>query len=334
MEVDSKRAPNGILLLDKQSGISSAKALAAVKRALGAAAKCKVKLGHAGTLDPLASGLLVCLLGSATRLAQYINHDFKDYSGVIQFGITTTTDDIDGETLSRQPVSFDFSQVEQAASKFVGEISQIPPQISALKVNGKRAYALARAGNSFTLLPRMTVVKSFQVIPLDVDKVRFELVCSSGTYVRAIARDLGAALGVGGCIAELRRDRIGPFSAAAAFRSGHYTDEQIMDFLAPWHTAFPDAPTIEITVSEHRSIQNGVKVVLDQVANAHKVSALAGTSRVVLYKVGSEQNPSGFLELSAGGVVKFGLDFSREFRAQEGTVLANESGFLSSSINA
>lgn len=205
---------SGILLLDKPQGWTSHDVVARTRRLAGTR-----KVGHAGTLDPMATGLLLLGIDSATRLLTYMVGLDKEYFATIRLGANTTTDDAEGETLeSAHPASvaaITDDAIEARLALLRGDIEQVPSTVSAIKVDGKRAYALARAGEEVVLKKRPVTVSAFELLGeervegfLDL-RVRVE--CSSGTYIRALARDLGAALGVGGHLTALRRTRIGPF---------------------------------------------------------------------------------------------------------------------------
>lgn len=204
-------SPSGVLVVDKPTGMSSHAVVGRVRRVAGTR-----KVGHAGTLDPMATGVLVLGLNRGTRLLHYLVGADKSYSATVRLGESRTTDDAEGEVLSRTPAGhLDSAVVGTAAAALTGDIEQVPSAVSAIKVDGKRAYARVRAGEEVTLKPRRVTVSRFDVLAqrsgdayLDVD---VEVDCSSGTYVRALARDLGTALGVGGHLTALRRTRVGPF---------------------------------------------------------------------------------------------------------------------------
>lgn len=211
--------PRGILLVDKPAGITSHDVVARSRRALGTR-----KIGHAGTLDPMATGLLVLGVGSATRLLTFIVGLDKTYEATIRLGVSTDSDDADGAEVARADAgvvdAVPDAAIAAGVADLTGEISQIPSTVSAIKIGGKRAYDLARAGEQVTLTAREVTVSRFDVLTtrrqpgsIDLDVV---VDCTSGTYIRALARDLGAALGVGGHLTALRRTRIGPFSVADA----------------------------------------------------------------------------------------------------------------------
>ena len=209
--------------MDKSVGESSARAIARLKRKFSLK-----KIGHAGTLDPMATGLLVCLSGRATKLASLAQGGIKSYSGVILLGRTTDTDDVTGKTVYESDKLPHAEAVLKASRNFIGEISQLPPQISALKVDGKRSYKRARAGEQVALKPRTVSISSFDIEPLSEREYKFRIVCGSGTYIRAIARDLGNMFGCGGCLAELRREGSAPFSVNQAKTIDHILADDIL----------------------------------------------------------------------------------------------------------
>jgi tRNA pseudouridine55 synthase len=206
---------SGILLVDKPQGHTSHDVVARVRRAAGTR-----KVGHAGTLDPMATGLLVLGIESSTRLLTFMVGLDKRYEATIRLGESTTTDDAEGETISITDASrLDVADIEREIALLTGEISQVPSSVSAIKVDGKRAYDRVRAGEDVVLKSRAVTVSSFELLanrPGSAFDLDVAVDCSSGTYIRALARDLGAALGVGGHLTALRRTRIGPFEVANA----------------------------------------------------------------------------------------------------------------------
>ena len=200
---------SGLVVVDKPAGITSHDVVARVRRLAGTR-----KVGHAGTLDPMATGVLVLGLNRATRLLGHLTLTDKAYAATVRLGTTTTTDDAEGEVVDSQPTDgLTETAVRDALAAFVGEIDQVPSAVSAIKVDGRRAYARVRDGEQVDLPARRVTVHSIEVTALDLERASFdiEVRCSSGTYIRAIARDLGAALGVGGHLTALRRTAVGPF---------------------------------------------------------------------------------------------------------------------------
>jgi len=246
---------SGIVVVDKPAGWTSHDVVGRVRRLAGTR-----KVGHAGTLDPMATGVLVVGVGRATRLLGHLSGATKVYDSTIRLGRSTTTDDAEGEPLeSADATGLDRTAVEAAASAFVGDIEQVPSTVSAIKVDGRRAYARARAGESVTLPSRSVRIDDLTVHGvrkqppyLDVD---VSVTCSAGTYVRAIARDLGAALGVGGHLTALRRTRSGGFTLADAATLGAL--EQHWELLSLTEAARRSFPIYELTTDQAASVRHG-----------------------------------------------------------------------------
>jgi tRNA pseudouridine55 synthase len=204
---------DGILLVDKPAGWTSHDVVAKVR---GLARQRQI--GHTGTLDPLATGLLVLCLGRATRLVEYMTGHNKTYEGEIRLGAATTTDDAEGEVVVTVPVPPLTDEVlRRVEAQFSGAIEQVPPAFSAVKVAGQRAYAVARKGGSPTLQPRPVTVHALRLTPAGLESLRIEATVSAGTYVRSLARDIGRALGSEGHLASLRRTRAGLFDLSGAW---------------------------------------------------------------------------------------------------------------------
>ncbi|MGA8245645.1 MAG: tRNA pseudouridine(55) synthase TruB, partial [Nocardioides sp.] len=205
---------SGLVVVDKPGGMTSHDVVAAVRRLAGTR-----KVGHAGTLDPMATGVLVLGLNRATRLLGHLTLTDKKYAATIRLGVSTTTDDAEGEVLETAVTDgLTDAAVRTALTGFVGELDQVPSAVSAIKVDGRRAHAMVRAGEAVQLPPRRVTIHELAVVSTSLERaeVEIEVHCSSGTYVRAIARDLGRVLGVGGHLTALRRTAVGPFSLEAA----------------------------------------------------------------------------------------------------------------------
>jgi tRNA pseudouridine55 synthase len=208
---------SGIALIDKQQGFTSHDVVAKLRKLLGTK-----KIGHAGTLDPMATGLLLMGVGAGTKLMQFLSGLDKTYLATIRLGASSSTDDAQGELGELRDASqVSREQLEAEILKLTGNIEQVPSSVSAIKVDGKRAYDLVRAGEEVVLKSRRVTVSRFEIVgePLVVEKyldINVEVDCSSGTYIRALARDLGDALGVGGHLTALRRTRIGSFEVSNA----------------------------------------------------------------------------------------------------------------------
>nr|WP_082601025.1 tRNA pseudouridine(55) synthase TruB [Agromyces sp. Root81] len=255
------RVNSGILLVDKPQGITSHDVVSRMRRLAGTR-----KIGHAGTLDPMATGLLVLGVNGATRLLHYLVGLDKEYFATIRLGWNTTTDDAEGKALDAAPADLVAAVTEAAVlaaiEPLTGEIEQVPSAVSAVKVAGKRAYQRVRDGETVELAPRRVTVSAFETLAfragdghLDVD-VRVE--CSSGTYIRALARDLGAALGTGGHLTALRRSRIGRFSVDEAGElEGFDVASAIM---SPADAARRALPVVTLTAEQAIDLGHGKRV--------------------------------------------------------------------------
>ncbi len=206
-KLQSDAGLDGIVLIDKAPGWTSHDVVAKARRIIG-----QRRIGHTGTLDPMASGLLVLCLGQATRLVEYLTGHEKRYTGTIRLGTTTTTDDSEGEVVITRPVpEIDAATLESAFDAFRGPILQRPPAFSALKVDGKRAYDLARGGAPPILVPRPVTIRELTGHLSQEASIEVDVTCSSGTYIRSLARDLGETFECGGHLGALRRHSAGPF---------------------------------------------------------------------------------------------------------------------------
>ncbi len=219
--------PAGVFVVDKPLGWSSMDVIRRVRPTVRAGLadggvlpngrKRKIKAGHAGTLDPLATGVVIVCVGKATKLVERLMGLRKEYDAEINLSAFTATDDAEGE---RQPVACEAlsrESIEEALHAMTGEIEQVPPQFSAVHVGGRRAYDLARQGESVEIQPKRVVIYRMEILAYDWPMLSLRVMCGRGTYIRSIARDLGKALGCGGYLAALRRTRVGPFSVEGAF---------------------------------------------------------------------------------------------------------------------
>ncbi|GAA3355857.1 MULTISPECIES: tRNA pseudouridine(55) synthase TruB [Saccharopolyspora] len=291
--------PPGLLVVDKPSGMTSHDVVSRVRRIMGTR-----KVGHAGTLDPMATGVLVLGLERATKLLGHLALDTKAYLATIRLGAATSTDDAEGEVRSRtDPSGVTEQAVRDGIAELTGDIQQVPSSVSAVKVNGKRAYELAREGKDVELAARPVTVSRFDLLALrepaeatgEPDEDRFVeldvlVECSSGTYVRALARDLGARLGVGGHLGELRRTRVGPFGLATA-----RTLEQLeaepglsMDLDRAIATAFARHDTDAVTV---RALMHGQTIPATGVAGTCGVFGPDGRAVALVQDQGRTARP-------------------------------------------
>ena len=248
---------SGLVIVDKPAGLTSHDVVARVRRLAGTR-----KVGHAGTLDPMATGVLVLGVNRATRLLGHLMLTEKAYDATITLGESTTTDDAEGETIARSDTSaLGEAQVRAALADFVGDIDQVPTAVSAIKVDGKRAYARVRAGEEVELSARRVHIASIEVTRVELPEVDISVRCSSGTYIRAIARDLGAALGVGGHLSALRRTAVGAFAIAQARSLDVLTEDfAIMPIAEAARRSFP---VVELDETQAQDVRFGRRVTLD-----------------------------------------------------------------------
>ena len=248
--------PDGIILIDKEEGKSSFSVVRDLKRILK-----EKKVGHAGTLDPFATGLLIVMLGQGTKLFPYLTGVDKDYEAVLRLGVETDTLDGTGRVVRTEEVSeCDPALIRKEASGLVGEIEQVPPAFSAVHCNGKRAYALARKGISPELEKRKVRVHSLEITGVRLPDVAFSVRCSKGTYVRSLASELGRRLGPGGHLTSLRRVSIGPFSVenAVGSRDLETSGSALLDRIIPLPDALPHMREVEVSCGTCEMVQKGI----------------------------------------------------------------------------
>jgi len=257
---------HGWLVLDKPQFITSTHALNKVKRLFDAA-----KAGHAGTLDPLATGVLPVAFGEATKTIPHVVDSAKEYRFLVRWGVETNTDDAEGEPVKESDERPEQDAIEQALHEFRGEISQVPPRFSAIKIEGERAYDLARDGETFEIEARTVEVHRLDIAEVpSTDSCLFTAECGKGTYVRAIARDLGRKLGCLGHVAELRRTRVGPFSEEDSIsleRLGEIGNsdagrEALLGALLPVETALDGIPALAVSGPDAARLRRGKPIVL------------------------------------------------------------------------
>lgn len=250
---------SGILLLDKPVGITSNAALGRAKRILGIK-----KAGHTGTLDPMASGLLILCFGQATKVAAFLLDADKAYEAVLQLGVTTDSEDAEGEVLERNDVpAFDRGQIEAVLDRFRGPIEQVPPMHSALKHKGQRLYELARRGETVDRPPRAVTIHDLQLVARDAEALTLRVACSKGTYIRSLARDIGEALGCGAHLAGLRRTGSSPFEVGDAIELDALesrSQEEARALLAPPDRALDHLPTVSLDQHQADRIVQGQRL--------------------------------------------------------------------------
>lgn len=263
----SGRPIHGWLVIDKPAGVTSSTVVGIVRRRTGAA-----KAGHGGTLDPLATGVLPIALGEATKTVSYAVHGTKVYLFTIRWGEARSTDDSEGEVIAESAVRPAADAIAAVLERFTGDIEQVPPAFSAVKVDGQRAYALARARREVHLEARPVRIERITLLDQpDRDHARFEVVSGKGAYMRSLARDIAAALGTVGHIAALRRTAVGPFTEEAAISLDKLDDlghsAPLAEHLLPVETALADIPALALTEAEARHLQQGKPVAVLPVAS-------------------------------------------------------------------
>ena len=251
---------DGIVVVDKPTGLTSHDVVARLRRLAGTR-----RVGHAGTLDPMATGVLVVGIGQATRLLGHLALTDKDYDATIRLGASTTTDDAEGEIIAEAEgealTEITDAAIAAAITDLTGDIEQVPSAVSAIKVDGVRAYKRARAGETVELAPRRVHIAAFDVLARRGADLDVHVSCSTGTYIRALARDLGAALGVGAHLTALRRTRVGGFTIEQAWTLSQLEEHlDVVPLSAAVAAAFP---RVDVTADEARRIGLGQRLILD-----------------------------------------------------------------------
>jgi len=285
---DMKNAISGVLVVDKPVGMTSHDVVQAIRNGTGLR-----RAGHTGTLDPRASGVLVILVGPAVRLSEYVSASDKRYQAIIRLGSTTDTFDADGKfTRSDMPVNVTEAEFQDVLQTFIGEIEQTPPPYSAVKVQGRKAYEMARQGEEVELAPRKIQVHHLEVLEWAPPEVVVDVHCSSGTYVRSLANDLGEKLGTGAYLVGLRRTKSGRFSLRdatplrklqEAFHAGNW-----YQFLIPAAEALADWTAVELSPDEVEGVRHG-----------HRVKAAADAQPGMVRGVSTQGELVALMELTA-----------------------------------
>lgn len=261
---------NGIILVDKPQDWTSHDVVAKLRGVLH-----ERRIGHSGTLDPLATGLLVVFVGRATRAVEFAEADSKAYLAGLRLGVNTDTQDITGNAIAKCDALPDEAAVREAIGRFAGDIEQIPPMYSAIKIGGKKLYELARCGESIERTPRKINVSSIDIVGRDGGDYILNISCSKGTYVRTLCNDIGEALGCGACMSSLRRTRAGAFSVDEAHGlediEAAAREDRLSDIILPVDTLFASFPKLTVGESAAKRLKNG---------NIIKISAEDGDYRV------------------------------------------------------
>ncbi len=281
--------PCGLLIVDKPPGVSSRKIVNDVQRLVR-----PVKVGHAGTLDPLATGVLVLCLGRATRLVPYVQQHPKEYEATFLLGCRSDTDDIEHEVtqLPDAPIPTE-AEIQSILPNFVGEIQQRPPAFSAVKVKGKRAYRLARKGATVDLAPRPVTIHELKLVDYAYPRLVLGLRCGSGTYVRSVGRDLAASLGTAAVMSALRRTAIGAFRVDDACDASTLDEATLTARLLAPVQAVSQLPSLRVSPEQIRRLSNGLRIPRADQALTGEVAALGADGRLVaiLAVAGDELRP-------------------------------------------
>lgn len=257
---------DGIVIVDKPQGWTSQDVTARLRRVFGTR-----RIGHGGTLDPMATGVLPVFVGRATRAVEFFEHAEKTYETVLRLGITTDTEDMTGTVLTEENVSFTEEQLQETLAAFRGEILQVPPMYSALKVNGQKLCDLARKGKTVARQPRPITIHELTLVERGENTLRLRVRCSKGTYIRTLCKDIGEKLGCGGCMESLRRVAAGEYTVDEAVPLQTLLDtEEPEKYLRDVDTMFRNYPAVTLTANQETRCRNG---------NAFSVSLAPGTYR-------------------------------------------------------
>ena len=244
---------DGIVIVDKPRDWTSQDVTARLRRVFGTR-----RIGHGGTLDPMATGVLPVFVGRATRGVEFFEHAEKTYETVLRLGLTTDTEDITGTVLTRSEVSFNDEQLEKTLNAFRGEIMQVPPMYSALKVNGQKLCDLARKGKTVERQPRPITIYELQLLERGENTLRLRVRCSKGTYIRTLCKDIGETLGCGGCMESLRRVSAGEYTIAEAVPLQELLDTvEPETYLRGVDTMFRNYPAVNLTANQEKRCRNG-----------------------------------------------------------------------------
>ena len=244
---------NGIVIVDKPQGWTSQDVTARLRRVFNTR-----RIGHGGTLDPMATGVLPVFVGRATRGVEFFEHAAKPYETVLRLGITTDTEDITGTVLTEQDAFVTGEMLEEVLEKFRGDIMQVPPMYSALKVNGQKLYDLARRGKEVERQPRPITIHELTLLGMEAEGIRLRVRCSKGTYIRTLCKDIGQALGCGGCMAELRRVAAGEYTAQEAVPLQELLEtENPEQYLRPVDSMFRNYPQVTLSEKQETRCRNG-----------------------------------------------------------------------------
>ena len=263
---------NGIVIVDKPQGWTSQDVTARLRRVFSTR-----RIGHGGTLDPMATGVLPVFVGRATRSVEFFEHAEKTYETVLRLGLTTDTEDITGETLTTAVPSFTRERLEEVLERFRGDILQVPPMYSALKVNGQKLYDLARKGKTVERQPRPITIHELTLLEVGENTLRLRVRCSKGTYIRTLCKDIGEALGCGGCMEALRRVSAGEYGIAEAVPLQELLEtEEPEKYLRPVDSMFRNYPAVTLTENQEKRCRNGNSFSVQMEPGTYRAYSKAG----------------------------------------------------------
>lgn len=275
---------NGIINIYKEKGYTSHDVVAITRKLLN-----QKKIGHTGTLDPDAEGVLPLCIGKATKAVEFLTNQKKYYKATLEFGITTTTQDNSGEVISRRKVDFDINKIKDAVFSFVGEYEQIPPMYSAIKINGKRLYQLAREGKTVERKPRKITIYNIDIISfIPPNQIEIDVICSKGTYIRTLCADIGEKLGFGAYMKNLLRTKVGQFDIKNSIRLDELKtiieSGNIDTVIINTEELFNEYTSVKIIATGEKFLKNGNKICFSYVENTFKEFIPGETVKVYDYK--------------------------------------------------
>ena len=263
---------NGIVIVDKPQDWTSQDVTARLRRVFDTR-----RIGHGGTLDPMATGVLPVFVGRATRGVEFFEHAEKAYETVLRLGLTTTTEDVWGETLEERAVSFTAEKLQEVLESFRGEILQVPPMYSALKVNGQKLCDLARKGKEVERQPRPITIHELTCLGMEADGIRLRVRCSKGTYIRTLCKDIGEALGCGGCMQELRRVQAGEYTIAEAVPLQELLETAEPEkYLRTVDTMFRNYPEVTLSAKQEERCRHGNSFTVKMENGTYRAYAQSG----------------------------------------------------------
>ena len=290
---------SGFFLIDKDEGVSSASVVSKLKKKFNFK-----KVGHTGTLDPFATGLLVCPINSATRLSNFVLDTKKVYSGIILLGKKTDSDDITGNVMSESSdFKFTFNDILKIRDSFLGKITQVPPKLSAIKIDGKRAYDKFRKNEDFEMKERAVEVFSFEILHLNDNEISFRICCSKGTYIRSIARDFGEKLGIPSCLKTLRREKTSIFDV----KDSKLISEVNLEDMILWYKIFDNDQKLLLTDDEINKLNVGNDVFLNNLSNSDSYKKKFQENDILYYTSSLNEQKSGVLK-KVNGIWTFAVN--------------------------